>query len=63
MTDLTIIENTAKAILAIVLWASIGQMLLLGAIYFKLKGLFIIAKKRNNDSNYKGNTINNGVEK
>ncbi len=37
--EITVITNSLKIITAVLLWGTIGQVLLLGAIYKKLKKL------------------------
>ena len=61
--DSIVIENLLKLITAILLWVAIGQTLLLAAVYSKLNALLAARKNGDNNSDKKGDTINNRVKK
>ena len=49
--ELSVIENLLKIILSVVLWASIGQVILLGVIYIKLRAIPSIVGLKNEAKN------------
>ena len=62
--ELLVIENLLKIITSIILWMAIGQILLLAAIYFRLRAILTATRKQgDNNSNNKSNAINDGIEK